>query len=248
MATDNTIHPRPDRTIDEALARFELVRGTAGSEADGKACAMSLLSWLWGGEWTDSPTCAHRTITNAVIRAFDHHATTDAEREAITRAGVDGALDTWWVPGEVVAAAQVWTGEGADERRPAERVLDMLGAIAWWKVARGDRPNLTDANLTRAYLTGANLTDANLTGAYLTDAYLTGANLTRAYLTDANLTGAYLTGANLTGANLTRANLTGANLTYADLTGARGNRWTALPAGWRVDEAGLIVADVEVQS
>ena len=243
MATDTTIHPRPDRTIDEALARFELVRGTAGSEADGKACAMSLLSWLWGDEWTDSPTCAHRTITSAVIAAFDADTTTHAEREAITRAGVDGALDTWWVPDEVVAAAQVWTGEGADERRPAERVLDMLGAIAWWKVARGDRPNLT-----RAYLTGAYLTRANLTDAYLTRANLTRANLTGADLTGADLTGADLTRANLTRANLTDAYLTGANLTRANLTGARGNRWTALPAGWRVDEAGLIVADVEVQS
>ncbi|MCP5157768.1 MAG: hypothetical protein H6983_26585 [Ectothiorhodospiraceae bacterium] len=55
MATDNTIHPRPDRTIDEALARFELVRGTAGSEADGKACAMSLLVGGDGDRRAGSP-------------------------------------------------------------------------------------------------------------------------------------------------------------------------------------------------
>ena len=42
-------------------------------------------------------------------------------------------------------------------------------------------------------------------------------------------------------ADLTGANLTGADLTGANLTGAKGNEYTTLPAGWKVDESGLIV-------
>ena len=77
----------------------------------------------------------------------------------------------------------------------------------WSDEVKGERLNLTDADLT-----GANLTDANLTGANLTDA-----NLARADLTDANLARADLTDADLTAADLTLTNLTGANLTRARL-------------------------------
>ena len=105
-----------------------------------------------------------------------------------------------------------------------EKIKKTLEFHAEWlnDSQKGERANLTGADLTRANLTGANLTRADLYGANLTGANLYGANLTRADLTGANLTGADLYGANLTRADLTRANLTGANLTRANLYGADG--------------------------
>jgi hypothetical protein len=248
-------------TVDEALAEFTLI-GSAGSEAEKTACAMTLLAWLDEcDEWTDHPQCAHRLITDQVIRANDPTDSTPEMRAELVRLGIDGVLDTWWIPTEVL----VWTlsGERGEEITQYDRTVRALQRVIAWK---GDkqRPDLTRANLTRAYLAGANLTRA-----YLAEAYLAGANLTRAYLaeaylaranlTGANLTGAYLTGANLTRANLTRAylaganltganlaeayltgaylagaNLTGANLTGAYLTGANGTPATGAPDGWEL--------------
>ena len=116
------------------------------------------------------------------------------------------------------------------------------GADAWndWRKKNPESPDLTGANLSKAYLDGADLTEAYLGGVDLTMAYLggadlTGANLTRANLSCANLSGAdlswadltqvFLTGADLTGADLSKAylghaDLTGSNLDGADLTGA----------------------------
>ena len=103
--------------------------------------------------------------------------------------------------------------------------------------------NLGGAYLGGAYLRGANLRDANLRGAdlrgaNLRDAYLGGANLRDAYLGGANLWGAYLRDAYLGGAYLEDAYLGDANL-----RGATGNEWTTLPAGYRVNDSGLIVRD-----
>ena len=76
--------------------------------------------------------------------------------------------------------------------------------------AKGERPNLSRANLS----------DANLRRANLSDADLSDANLRRANLSDADLSGADLSGADLSGADLSRASLSGANLSRADLIGA----------------------------
>ncbi|MDX7499936.1 pentapeptide repeat-containing protein [Raoultella ornithinolytica] len=76
---------------------------------------------------------------------------------------------------------------------------------------RGDRANLSGANLRYANLSGA-----DLSGADLLDANLSGADLLDADLSGANLSGANLRGANLRYANLSGANLSGANL--PDLT------------------------------
>ena len=62
-------------------------------------------------------------------------------------------------------------------------------------------------------------------------------------LRDANLRGADLRGAYLGGAYLGGANLGDANLRGAYLRGATGNEWTRLPAGYRVNDSGLIVRD-----
>ena len=107
--------------------------------------------------------------------------------------------------------------------------------LVLWAIAADD---LRSANLRSAYLGGANLGGANLGGANLGGAYLRGA-----YLGGAYLGGAYLGGANLGGADLRGAYLGGAYLRGADLRGATGNEWTTLPAGYRVNDSGLIVRD-----
>ena len=78
----------------------------------------------------------------------------------------------------------------------------------------------------------------NLRGAYLGDADLGGA-----YLGDADLRGAALRDADFGGAYLGGANLRDADLGGANLRGATGNEWTTLPAGYRVNDSGLIVRD-----
>ena len=215
------------RTLEEALDKFTLVTGTAGSETDMTACAASLLSWVDGGPFTDHPTCAHPIINSLVIRAFDADATTDDERVSIVKAGMTGMLNTWDIPTAVVVMAHSRTEPGDDPRSLAALCLDVLDAITWWKSDK-QRPNLYRADLTGADLYRADLYRANLYGADLT-----GANLTRANLTRANLTRA-----DLTGADLTRANLTGANL-----TGAYG---VSLPTGWELSQFGIAQRTTEV--
>ena len=72
-------------------------------------------------------------------------------------------------------------------------------------------------------------------GADLTGVDLTGANLTGANLDGANLDGAILYGANLYGADLRGAYIDGANL-----SGATADHWTAWPAGFDVETAGVV--------
>ena len=210
----------PVHSIDEALKKFELVKGSAG---DGKhtACETSLLNWVSGAEeWSDALPCAHPLIRAAMIQHNDDAETTPALRVEAVRLGMTGALDTWWIPGEVVAWA---LGQFERDATPTrhERLMSLLSTIAAWKETR-ERPNLGGANLGDAYLGGA-----NLGGAYLGDA-----NLRDAYLGDANLGGAYLGGANLRGANL---------------RDVKGSLYTTLPAGWKVNDSGLIVKDDEAE-
>jgi hypothetical protein len=220
-------------TVEEALTTFTLVRGSAGGEADKKACAMSMISWMAGEEWSDHPKCAHPLIAPFVINANDDEATTDEQRTALVKAGCEGIIDTWWIPAEVVLFSL--SGERDEEITVADRALRALGRIAAWRLDKV-RPDITGANLRGANLTGADLGGADLTGAYLRGANLTGADLTGAYLT-----GAYLRGANLTGADLRGADLTGADLGGANLDNTRGNEYTQLPEDYEVSESGLIV-------
>ena len=89
--------PEERRSIEEALATFELIAG-AGSEADHRACVMTLLAWVAGREWTDHPPCASPLIANNAIRVNDAQGTTPEMRAALVRLGESGILDTWWVP------------------------------------------------------------------------------------------------------------------------------------------------------
>jgi hypothetical protein len=224
------------RTIDDALGKFRLIAGP-GSEQAGEACVMTALAWTAGLPWSDHPECAHPALAELIIRSQDDPSTSEQQRRELLRAGVEGVLDTWWVPTEVIVYAMATAPRDAT---PFERALHVEWFIAGWKQTK-ERHNLADAyladaNLADAYLAGANLADAYLAGANLAGAYLAGAYLARANLADAYLAGAYLADANLAGANLA-----GANLADAYLAGAKGNQYTKLPAGWKVNEAGLIV-------
>jgi uncharacterized protein YjbI with pentapeptide repeats len=68
--------------------------------------------------------------------------------------------------------------------------------------SKGERADLSWANLREAELNGADLSGANLRGAILSGAILRGAILSEADLHVANLSGAILSGAILRGANL----------------------------------------------
>ena len=175
--------PEERRSIDEALARFELIAG-AGSEADQKACVMTLLAWVAGREWTDHPPCASPLIARNAIRVNDARETTPDMRAALVRLGELGILDTWWVPDIVVAAGLVLV-EG-EEISDYERVSHMLGFVAKWKLDKGLPPDLSGAVLSGAVLSdavlsGADLRRAVLSGAVLSGAVLSGADLRRAY-------------------------------------------------------------------
>ena len=103
------------------------------------------------------------------------------------------------------------------------RRLKEEGVNAWnkWRKQQGRvRPDLSEADLSRAILPGADLSRANLSKAKLgvTDIYR--ANLSGAFLGGADLIAAHLTAANLSRANLTAAILVWANLAGADLSRA----------------------------
>ena len=75
---------------------------------------------------------------------------------------------------------------------------------------KGERANLSEADLRGADLMGANLMGADLRGANLWEANLSGADLRGANLSEADLSGADLWRANLSEADLRGANLRGA--------------------------------------
>ena len=220
-------------TIDEALGRFCLEKGTG----DGKetACAMTMLSWVHDETWTDSPDCAHPVIRNNVVNVNDTELSHE-QRAEIVRRGEYGVLDTWWIPTEVVVWA--FSGERGEKISGYERLLRALTRIADWKTNKA-KPNLVGADLVGAYLVGANLAGAYLVGANLARAYLVGANLARANLVGADLAGANLVGADLVGANLVGADLAGADLVGAYLVGAY--RPSDPPDGWESNADGFLV-------
>ena len=163
------------RTVDQALERFELVGGTPGSESDGTACAMSLLSWVDGSVWSDHPECAYPRLADVVIAANDAAATTVEQRVELVRAGVTGVLDTWWLPGVVVAWAIAEGIKAGDD--PVARALATMAAVGRWKTSEvKPRPVLRGADLRAADLSRADLSRAVLRGgAGLSGAGLSGA-------------------------------------------------------------------------
>lgn len=104
--------------------------------------------------------------------------------------------------------------------------VDLLardGVKAWNQWRKDEptiRPDLSKANLTRAYLPSANLNLADLTRADFSHAYLPGARLYGACLNWTSLGRADLMGAYFGSADLRQANFRGANLSYANLSDA----------------------------
>ncbi|MCK9470336.1 MAG: pentapeptide repeat-containing protein [Bacilli bacterium] len=104
----------------------------------------------------------------------------------------------------------------------------------WLNRRGGERADLSNTNLRKAYLIGTNLSGADLSGANLSNAILRGADLNNVNLINAILRGADLRdsilfmvdfrGADLSNANLRGADLSGANLRYANLNRANLNR------------------------
>jgi uncharacterized protein YjbI with pentapeptide repeats len=209
------------RTLDEALEKFTLVQGTAGSESEKTACETSLLNWIWDGPdfiWGDDLACASPLIRSLMISHSDSTSTTQEQRVEAVTLGMEGALDTWWIPAEVILS---YYGDFTREETPThhERLVKMLKGVAAWKLDKVSR-NLDGANLNGANLVGANLYRASLVGANLNGANLYGASLNVANLNGAGLDGASLDGASLYGANLNGASLDGASLDGANLNGA----------------------------
>ena len=221
------------RTIRKALNRFELIAG-AGSEDTKQACAMTMLAWVAGREWTDAPPCAHRILRDRVISVNDKSDTTPEMRAAIVKAGEHGILDTWWVPDLVIAAA--FELRKGDSDKPYDRLLRALARVAKWKLDKGLPPDLSAADLSGAVLESADLRSADLRSADLGNAVLSGADLESAVLSGADLSGAILRSA-----VLRSADLSGAILRSADLRGARGEPYTGMPSGWKLSSSGLWV-------
>ena len=158
-----------------ALKKFTLITGAGNGKST--ACAASALAWIKGdndpetGVWSDQMPCAHPVIRANLISANDGGAS-DAEKRKLVRLGVTGALDTWWVPTEVVLWA-LMVPKDAETPRQVDRVLAALKSISDWKAADPkDRPSLRDAYLGGANLGGANLRDAYLGGAKYTQGTL----------------------------------------------------------------------------
>jgi hypothetical protein len=90
------------RTITEALDRFQLVKGSKG-DGDKTACLASLWNWVYGeDEWSDAFTCAHPIIRSLAISLNDDDDVPLEDMKAVALLGESGAIDTWWVPTEVV--------------------------------------------------------------------------------------------------------------------------------------------------
>jgi uncharacterized protein YjbI with pentapeptide repeats len=130
----------------------------------------------------------------------------------------------------------------------------MKGVGAWndWRRENPDiRPDLREADLSRADLGGtapygANLIGADLEGANLAGATLRGASLSGAKLGAANLTGANLGWTNFSEADLGAAKLGGADFRKADLTGA--NLFVAHLGGANLTGATLLRANLGMAS
>ncbi len=85
---------------------------------------------------------------------------------------------------------------------------------------KGERPDLSGVDLSKAELSGVDLSRANLSWANLSRVYLIRTDFRRANLSGANLIGTYLNRADLSGADLSEAKLNRADLTSTNLNGA----------------------------
>ena len=132
------------KTLAEALDKFTLIKGGAG-DGERTACETSLLNWVSNGdEWGDALSCAHPIIRSQMISHNDDAGTTSEQMIEAVRLGMDGAIDTWWVPTDVVIFHLSTPRDVAMTRH--EKLVTLLTGIAGWK-ANKQRVDLGDANL-----------------------------------------------------------------------------------------------------
>ncbi len=71
----------PTDTVTELLDKIAL---TTGHHTNGvEACAMDLIGMAIEGEWTDTPECVHKLLSNRVHRINDHKETTAGQRRRL---------------------------------------------------------------------------------------------------------------------------------------------------------------------
>jgi len=122
-----------------------------------------------------------------------------------------------------------------------DELINILTEHKLWLESSGAKGNKAD--LSYANLRNANLSNANLRGADLINADLSYANLRNASLSNANLDYANLSCSDLSYADLRHANLFRADLSYADLSNA--NLYFADLRSANLIEANLSNADLE---
>ena len=232
---------------------FNLVKHH-GDPTTGEGCAADLIAWQTTGDITDMPPCVHNVFARLVHRINDDPATSvDDMWRLVTEVGplVVGSAD--W-PVLDVLRITVRVGKTVDGFLAAiAQRADLSNAVlsnavlsnADLRYADLSGADLRYADLRYADLRGAVLRGADLGYAVLSNADLRYAVLSNAVLSNAVLRGADLRYAVLRGADLSNAVLRGADLSNADLSYAVGNKCTALPAGWVVSNAGLVVPEVK---
>lgn len=139
----------------------------------------------------------------------------------------------------ILAAHKEWLRSVGEEPRRGERAELSLADLNEMDLTPYD---FVEANLSGAELIGSKLFKVRLNRANLTGAVLFAADLVEADLSSADLTGADLGQAKLSGAFLNHANLSGAYLSHANLSGAD-LRWANL-SGTDFEYANLERADL----
>ena len=206
-------------TIDEALAKFDLVNGVGNGQDT--ACVMSAISWVAGEAFGDAPSCAHPALRCIAIGANDHPDTTPEQRAEILKAGEFGLIDTWWVPTEVIVAAMSPGPVAWPSCSRCGVELRRAGASGW-RAAEGGDLKCGEPLEAHEPPEGWAPPKDERTAVEKVLAVLGALTWWKEDKQRPGLAGAYL-------------------------AGARGNQFTKLPKGWKVDEAtGLIVKADEV--
>jgi hypothetical protein len=174
--------------------------------------------WAWPGQWTVAPDDGRDlTASHPNVACPSEH--------------------LGWI-----CVARTWRGARSGGMTSA--VCLLLGYSVDDVLGGDDDKVRVRRALTLAVVDVARLVrSADLRSADLRYADLGYANLRYANLRSADLRSANLGFANLRYANLRSADLRSANLGFADLRYATGNKYTLLPDGWIVNDAGLIVKE-----
>lgn len=167
--------------------------------------------WAWPGSWTHAPN----------------------DGRDLSRYFLGQACPSRFVGG--ICVAKTWNGAASGGVTSAVclivayRTVDVLGETF-------DKIRVCKALSLAVIDTQRLIRSANLRGANLRYANLRYANLRGANLSYTNLSYTNLSNTDLSNAHLRNTDLSNTNLRYA-----RGDRYTTLPSGYKVNDAGLIV-------